>query len=187
MDFYTKSIRFLSRRRGNNKQKTSFNFQVTEKVLAVGVGGEGLSFNPQESLPTSRTDHVKGNGPCLGSCLRKQSNAALPTKPHAHTNTTLWKSSAVLFQVFVLHSRVVMTDRESMTLSRVRQRSRHIHSTSCLPINRAPKTGTVPKETPPNTGILTSHCNEFGIHYVTYKRKEIYYQITTYLWIFQTF
>ena len=167
MDFYTESIRFLSRRRENNKQKTSFNFQVTENVVAVGVGGEGLSFNPQQSLPTSRADHVKGNGPCLVSCLRKQSNTALSTKPHAHTNTTRWKSSAVPFQVFVLHSRVVMTDQESMTLSRVRQRSWHIHSTSCLPINGAPKTGTVPKETPPNAVILTSHCNE--------KRKEIYY------------
>lgn len=187
MDFYTKSIRFLSRRRENNKQKTSFNFQVTEKVLAVGVGGEGLSFNPQQSLPTSLADHVKGNGPCLVSCLRKQSNTALSTKPHEHTNTTLWKSSAVLFQVFILHSRVVMTDQEGMTLPRVRQRSWHIRSASCLPIKRAPKTGTVPKETPPDTVILTSHCNEFGIHYLTYKKKEVYYKITTYLWIFQTF
>lgn len=137
----------------------------------MGVGGEGLSFNPQQSLPTSLADHVKGNGPCLVSCLRKQSNTALSTKPHEHTNTTLWKSSAVLFQVFILHSRVVMTDQEGMTLPRVRQRSWHIRSASCLPIKRAPKTGTVPKETPPDTVILTSHCNEFGIHYLTYKKK----------------
>lgn len=53
---------------------------------------------------------------CLVSCLiRKQSNTALSTKPDTHNRTTLWKSSAVLFEVFYTTLKGVTTDQESMT------------------------------------------------------------------------
>lgn len=53
----------------------------------------------------------------LVSCLiRKQSNTALSTKPDTHNRTTLWKSSAVLFEVFYTTLKGVTTDQESMTV-----------------------------------------------------------------------
>lgn len=43
------------------KRKNSFNFKMTEAVLAMGPGGKVLSFYSQRSLPTSHTDHSMGN------------------------------------------------------------------------------------------------------------------------------
>lgn len=113
----------------NSKQKNSLNFQVTEKVLAGGVGGGALSFNPQQPLPTSHVTTLRGmDATCLVSCLiRKQSNTALSTKPDTHTSTTLWKSSAVSFQVFYTtfaghHERKIKIKKA--WLCRLRQRSR---------------------------------------------------------------
>lgn len=64
---------------------------MTEKVLAGGVGGEGLSSNPQQPLPASHADHVKGNGRNLSRQLPNKEaiehrpvHQARYTQPH-HT------------------------------------------------------------------------------------------------------